>query len=117
MENINKSKWGFHLLNFEDFKKVKLLHKYYWIAKVSVAAHYRWERKHPKNRKKEPWCPDIYRELINKPIVPLYQQARYPNEDVKYIKPLLIKLTQIEFWLYEINKVNDEFKLKKEVCC
>ena len=100
-----QSKWGFHALNHEDFKKVKSLHKHYWIAKFAVAAYGRWERKQPHNRSKNvPWCPDIYRELIKKPIVPLYQQARHPAPAAEEVKPLLISFSQVETWLKEIDK-------------
>lgn len=102
---IYQSKWGFHVLNREDFKKVKLLHKYYWIAKIAVAAYRRWERKQPQNRSKNvPYCPEIYRELIKKPIIPLYQQARYPAPEAEEVKPLLINFKQVETWLEEIEK-------------
>lgn len=116
---VHQSKWGYHALSREDFKKVKLLHKHYWIAKLRVAVYERWDRKMPQNRvirKKdkvvlekpipipEPWCPKIYQDLIQKPIVPLYQQSRLPSEDPASVKPLIINFKQVETWLEEIEK-------------
>ncbi len=112
---MNQSKWGFHALNYEDFKKVKLLNKYYWIAKSAVAAYRRWERKQPHNRSKNvPYCPEIYRELITKPIVPLYQQARHPAPELEEVKPLLINFKQVKTWLEEIEAAK---VLSRSPCC
>jgi hypothetical protein len=116
---VFQSRWGFHPIGGNDFQKIKLLHKHYWIAKRRVAAHARWNRKLPKNRVirkenktklekpipiPEPWCPKVYRDIITKPIVPLYQQARHPQSDPRAVKPLAISVSQVELWLAEIEK-------------
>lgn len=120
---VHQSRWGFHPVSAEDFRKIKLLHKHYWIAKRRVAAHARWSRKLPQNRVirkenkvklakpipiPEPWCPKVYRDILSKPIVPLYQQARHPQADARTVKPLAISMSQIEAWLAEIDKAYAE---------
>ena len=118
---IPKSRFGFHVCDYESFKKIKLLHKHYWMAKYKEGACKRYNRKHPKNRVirksngvlldkpipiPEPHFPKIYKELLKNPIVSLYHQARYPHRDINTLKPLIINMNQINIWLEEIDKIN-----------
>ncbi len=116
---VPQSKRGYHSCNFEDFKKIKLLHKHYWIAKRREAAHQRYVRKQPQNRviRKQnkilltkpipmpvPFFPAIYSKILKKAIVPLYQQARHPQPTAEEVKSLPISIKQVEEWLEEIEK-------------
>jgi hypothetical protein len=115
----HQGKYGFHPCNYEDFKKIKLLHKHYWIARKRAAAYERYLRKQPQNRlirKKDglalakplpmpqPFFPNVYAQILKKPIVPLYQQARHPQPTSDQVKMLLISIIQVEEWLTEITE-------------
>ncbi len=118
-----QSKWGFHPCDSEVFKKIKLLHKHYWIAKKKIAAWERWWRKLPHNRvirkpnglvlakplpMAEPVVPAIYRKLVLQPIVVAYQQARHPQPTPETVTPMLISLTKINEWVAEIEKIGQK---------
>ena len=118
-ENVHKSRWGFHSCSYEDFKKIKLLHKHYWLAKYAEAIHKRYYGKLPHNRVirkmnkivltkpipiPAPLFPAIYEKILKKAVVPLYQQARYPQPDQDMVKPLPISMFQVNEWLAEIEK-------------
>jgi len=117
--NVHKSRWGFHPCSYEDFRKIKLLHKHYWLAKIAEAAHERYYRKLPHNRvirkmnkivlekpipMPVPFFPAIYEKILKKPIVPLYQQARHPQPTEDQVKPLAISMSQVNVWLAEIEE-------------
>lgn len=122
-----ESKRGFHPCNFEDFKKIKLLYKYYWRAKIASAAWNRWSRKLPKNRvvkrkipgkgyevlgpMTEPFFPKSYQKLLERPIIPLFQQARHPQPTKNMLKPLVVPLSQVEELLKSLEEIqeNSEF--------
>ena len=116
----HKSRWGFHSCSHEDFKKIKLLHKHYWKAKIAEAAHQRYYRKLPHNRvirkmnkivlskpipMPVPFFPAVYAQILKKAIVPLYQQARHPQPTAEMTNPLLISMSQVNVWLAEIEEV------------
>lgn len=125
VETENKSRWGYHACNYENFKKIKLLHKHYWLAKVAEANHIRFYNKQPQNRvvrkrnkillttpipMKEPFFPSVYNEILKKPIVPFYQQARHPQPCIEMIKPLIISMSQVNDWLSEIEQAHNNKK-------
>jgi hypothetical protein len=117
MSTVHQSRWGLHPCSYEDFRKIKLLHKHYWLAKRAIAAWDRWNRKLPHNRvirkqngvilpkpipMVEPLVPSIYRQIVKKPIVPLYQQARHPQPTTETVHPLSISMHHVNDWLNEI---------------
>lgn len=117
IENEKKSRWGYHACNYQDFLKIKLLHKHYWLAKYAEAAYNKFYAKQPQNRliRKSnkilltnpipmpvPFFPNIYAKLLKKPIVPAFQQARHPMPTQEHVKPLLISMSQVNELLAEI---------------
>jgi hypothetical protein len=117
--NVNQGKYGFHTCSYEDFKKIKLLHKHYWLAKLAEGNHKRYYRKDPQNRviRKQnkvllatpiplpaPFFPTVYVTLLKKAVVPFYQQARHPQPSAEHIKPLPISMSQVNSLLAEIEE-------------
>jgi hypothetical protein len=116
----HQSRWGFHTCSYEDFKKIKLLYKHYWMAKKAKAAYHRYYNKLPHNRviRKQngqvlftpipmpvPFFPSIYENILRKNIAPLiYQQARHPHPTPDYVKPLTVSMSQVNEWLVEIEQ-------------
>jgi hypothetical protein len=45
-----KSRWGFHPCDYATFRKLKLLHRWYFQTLRDYAAWRRWSRKEPQNR-------------------------------------------------------------------
>lgn len=113
----HQGRWGFHPCSYEDFKKIKLLHKHFWIAKKIQAAFNRYHAKQPQNRvirkqkgvpltkplpMPEPWFPSIYDKLLKKDVVGLYQQARKPHETADTVKMLPLFITVVDELLNNI---------------
>lgn len=118
-ETEHQSRWGFHPCCHQDFLKIKLLHKHYWLAKIAEAAYNRYYNKQPQNRfiRKQnkilltnpipmpvPFFPAVYAKILKKPIVPVYQQARHPLPNSEMVKPLLISMSQVRELLTEIEE-------------
>lgn len=116
-ETEHKSRWGFHPCSYSDFKKIKLLHKHFWLAKYAEGAYKRYYNKLPQNRMilkrnkillttpipmEVPFFPAIYAKILKKPIIPFYNQARFPLPDPNAVKPLLISMSQVDELLAEI---------------
>lgn len=47
---IHRSRWGFHPVDHETFRKLKALHKHYWSTVRGLAAWFRWHAKQEQNR-------------------------------------------------------------------
>lgn len=80
MSNVQsfKSRWGFHPCDYETFRKLKAIHKWFWEFLHDYAAWQRWDRKFPKNRRgTEPtYCPEFHK--YDWTWVDAYQRARRP---------------------------------------
>ena len=97
-----QSRWGFHPCSYDDFLKLKRLHKWHWQTVHDFHRWHRWQRKLPHNRVgSEPaFCPlfvddsiwykpvrtrgvsgfRIYpKTVVDRGIVSLYHQARTPQ--------------------------------------
>lgn len=116
---VYTNKRGFYPVDFEGYKKIKLLHKHYWIALSSAGAFTRYYAKKSHNRlirrrnkirlsqplpMTVPFMPTIYEKIIKKDIVGLYNQARMPKENADLVKPLSISMSQVDGFLEEIEK-------------
>lgn len=64
-----KSKYGFHPCDYQTFRKLKAIHKWYWKALRDIADWERWSRKLPKNRVIRRWIRDKYGRKIGFEIV------------------------------------------------
>jgi hypothetical protein len=125
---VHQSRWGWHPCSYEEYLRLKLLHKHYWIAKRCLAEWERWNRKLPHNRvvrrwnrdeqgrkcgfeivgpKPEPVVPAVYREIAAAPIPELFHQARHgrPREEVKPPRP---PLALVEKWLGQIAALTEK---------
>jgi hypothetical protein len=49
-QKVYEGRWGFYPCDYETYRKIKLLHKWYWEAIRDWANWCRWERKEPQNR-------------------------------------------------------------------
>jgi hypothetical protein len=105
---VYESRWGFHPVSYETFRKLKFLHKWYYQTLKDHARWRRWNRKFPHNRKgPEPqYCPFFCKE--NKFWRPedhgvreAYQQARMPvpREEVQ---PLVLSVEVIDRMYEEV---------------
>ena len=107
MNNISKelkSKWGYHPCNYQLFRKLKSLHRWYWQTVYDFHRWHRWWRKEPQNRVgAEPkYCPAfvcdgvwykpvlihgesghrVYpKTVVDHGVVKLYQSARLPQAE------------------------------------
>jgi hypothetical protein len=105
-ETVYESRWGFHPVSYETFRKLKFLHKWYYQTLKDFARWKRWIRKFPHNRKgpQPQYCPTfVRRELFCVPrgIVAAYQQARIPlPRDL--VKPLDLSDAEIDNLYQEV---------------
>jgi hypothetical protein len=125
-----EGRWGWHPCDYQTFRKLKLLHKYYWITVRKFSNWKRWDRKDPKNRVIRQWDTDEkgrpYRKVIaeipepkycpffvyskygrlmltDHKIIENYRNARYPvAKDA--VKPLSLSVAQIDKMLEEVEK-------------
>ena len=100
--NSHRSRYGYHPCNFEIYRKLKFLHKHYWIALRQFHTWHRWYRKQTQNRigpeptycpvfvKNEAWIKPVIRDgepgskiyprkVVDHSIIDLFQQARMPQ--------------------------------------
>jgi hypothetical protein len=84
----HEGKYGFHPCNFEQFKKLKRLHKAYWKGLNLVAKRKRWKAKMPRNRTKEIVVPPVFDSIINSNIVYVYHLARQPMCGPEGVTPI-----------------------------
>jgi hypothetical protein len=45
-----RSRWGFHSIDHETFRKLRALHRHYWKTVRQLAAWFRWNAKQEQNR-------------------------------------------------------------------
>jgi len=105
---VYESRWGFHPVSYETFRKLKFLHKWYYQTLKDHANWRRWIRKLPHNRKgpQPQYCPFYAEKKFWRPtdhgIIAAYQQARMPVPQDE-VEPLEISVEQID-------KMYDEVK-------
>lgn len=110
-----KSRWGFHPCDYETFRKLKTIHKWYYKALHDYAKWERWYRKEPQNRVIRCWIRNAAGNKIGSRIVEIqqeplffylgagqwrrftsdYQNARQPVEE-KNVLPLRNTLSEID---------------------
>jgi hypothetical protein len=109
--NIFKSRWGYHSADYDTYRKLKALHKWYWMSLHMEANHERWYRKQPQNRILRRWIRDedgrkVGFEIIGPrpepPIPPFnsyltgeYQNVRTPRATEKDVVPLRVSVDRI----------------------
>lgn len=124
--NAHQSRWGYHPVSYETFRKLKTLKKRYWQTVYAVARWRRWDRKTVNQTGPEPkYCPAFVEEkghyktvthkvgdqefkgsvyvpktLNDHGILEAFEQARMPMETPEAVKPLNISDAQIDR-LYE----------------
>ena len=99
-----KSPWGFHPCDDQLFRRLRLLHGWYWQTVYDFHCWHRWWRKEPQNREgAEPkFCPAFVQDsvwykpvlfhgepghkvypktVVDHGIVDLYQSARLPQAE------------------------------------
>lgn len=115
-QQVHKGRWGFYPCDYETYRKIKELHKWYYQAVRDWANWCRWERKDPKNRvirkyhrdkdgnkvgyeivgprPEPPVCPHFYDGKLRSwcgpdefGIVAAYRNARYPKPTEKDVVP------------------------------
>jgi hypothetical protein len=57
----HEGRWGWHPCDYQTFRKLKLLHKYYWITVRQFSNWKRWDRKEPQNRLIRKWTTEEVR--------------------------------------------------------
>lgn len=56
----HRSRWGFHPVSYETYRKLKDLHKWYWMTVYAAHRWFRWDRKTVKRVGPEPrYCPNF----------------------------------------------------------
>lgn len=99
-----QSRWGFHPCDYELFRKLKSLHKWYWQTVYDFHHWHRWWRKQPQNRLgsepsfcstfvvDQPWYKSVLfhgepgrkvypKTLVDHGLVDLYLVARMPQPE------------------------------------
>lgn len=69
MSDVFESKFGFHPCDYETYRKLKAIHKWYWQTLRAYANWERWNRKLPKNRVCRRWQRDTQGRKIGYEIV------------------------------------------------
>jgi hypothetical protein len=108
MTTTFKSRWGYHPCDYALYLKLKRLAKGYWQARRLVAAHRRWIRKRPHNRRgPEPIVPAVLRELYKHPVVVReYDQARRPQPSPEQVVPIGLQTEQIDRWFAALSALD-----------
>jgi hypothetical protein len=106
LENVFKSRWGYHSCSYEDFLKLKRLKKLYWEAVYAAARYERWIRKDPDNRRgpepKKPcpvWTEQVWMDskkrgfhqtslLRDKGVLDAFEEARMPKSSPEEVQPI-----------------------------
>lgn len=79
IQNVHKSRFGFHACDYPTFLKIKKLHKLYWQAVRRHAEWVRWDRKLPKNRLLKKWYRNEKGQKTGFEIIgPKPEPKRYP---------------------------------------
>ena len=125
--SVFESRFGFHPVDYETFRKLKQLHKLYWQTVYDVA---RWERLNRKTVTKnvpEPlYCSvfveekHCYTSYINKDghrgvkfhskkvndhgVIQAYQSARMPKESSDDVEPIHISISEIEKMISQLQR-------------
>lgn len=127
----HKSRWGFHCCDYQTFRKIKSLHKWYYEALKEWADWLRWSRKEPQNRvvrkrikdesgrtigrevlfsRPEPLvCPFFHKDgkcrmfylPLEMNIIDIYQNARRPRLSPEQVQPINEHQLQKLMKLYE----------------
>lgn len=74
---VFESKFGWHPCDYETFKKLKKLHKYYWEAVKGLGDWFRWNAKQPQNRVITKRIRDDNGHVIRKEIVGPWEEPKY----------------------------------------
>ena len=107
--NVFKSRWGYHSADYDTYRKLKALHKWYWMSLHMEANHERWYRKRPQNRILRRWIRDeegrkVAFEVVGPRLEPksppfnlcsfvgAYQNVRCPRATEKDVVPLRISV-------------------------
>lgn len=123
-KEVFQSRWGFSPCDYEIYKKLKLIHKFYYQTLHDAAAWERWNRKKPQNRVIRHWIKDCKGQKYSSKIIgPApepqvfwdlhgaeswirdFQNARIPKANPENVRPL-------EHSIDEINQMY--FRLKTE---
>jgi len=106
-DSVHESRWGFHPVSYETFRKLKFLHKWYYQTLRDFARWVRWKNKFPHNRKgSEPqYCPFFVPKrrghCVNYGIVAAYRQARMPVPRDE-VQPLELSVEKIDGMYEEV---------------
>lgn len=101
---VHKSRWGFHPCDYETFRKLRRVHKAYHEGLRLLARWRRWTAKRPHNRRgPEPAVPAVMRKVCASPIVVEYQSARMPAASPEEVRPLGIRVADIDAWVAELS--------------
>jgi hypothetical protein len=99
----HRSRWGYHPCDYETFLKLRRVHKAYHEGLRLLARWRRWRAKMPHNRRgPEPAVPGVIRKVCAAPVVEAYQAARRPAEAPEMVRPLDIRVEEIDGWLAEM---------------
>lgn len=100
----HRSRFGFHPCSYQDYQKLKYLHRRYWETLRRFHQWHRWNQKLAENRigaepefcevfvENRPWAKPILRHgepgfkrysktVIDHGVIQLYQQSRMPSEE------------------------------------
>jgi hypothetical protein len=107
---VYESRFGFHPVSYETFRKLKFLHKWYYQTLKDHARWRRWNRKFPHNRKgPEPqYCSFFVQNhrwrSKDYGIVDAYQQARMPasREEVEINLRFMLSVEKIDKMYEEV---------------
>jgi len=79
VQNVNKSRFGFHACNYDIFLKLKKLKKMYFKALYRNADWTRWSNKHPQNRVLRKWIRNDKGQRIGFNVIgPMEEPKVYP---------------------------------------
>lgn len=110
----HESRWGHYPCDYETYRKLKYINKWYWETIYARADLERWERKEPQNRVIRRWIRNDKRQKIGHEVVGVrpepktcphfgfndnkfgydYELARYPAAK-ELVRPLANSINQI----------------------